>query len=1058
MNLDVVVVTYESSEHVPACLDSAPPGATTVVVDNASTDASAALAEESGALVIRNPTNRGFAAAANQGAAAGAGDLILFLNPDARIDGTGLDRLVGAVRSDPAVAVAGPRLVHPDGSEQRPGWPFPSARRSWLEALGLLRLRPERDRTTVDFVVGACFLIRRQVFEALGGFDEAFWLYGEEADLCRRVVTAGWKVRLVAEAVAIHVGGASAEAAGAPMVSEQFCLGTDRFVLKHGGRAALVSHRLGLLTGSALRVAALSARPGHPTAVERRSLVRRQLRVLATTPASLPVTATATAEEPDGIVVCSLEAWDDTWRRNQFFVRELMARDPRLRVLFVEPAADVTHELIRSRCLPRRIGLRRVTPDEQLWALRPRKILPRTAGRWADESLVRQVREAASVLGMKHPTLWVNDSVYADLPRVTGWPTLYDITDDWLEAPSTPRENRRRRRREQAMLARSAMVTVCSPALAADRGKSRPVQLIPNAVDADHLRRPRPRPADLPAAPCAVYVGTLHESRLDVDLVVELARSLPDARVVLVGPDAMGAESRARMSAQGNVHLLGARPYEDVPGYLQHADVVVVPHVVTPFTESLDPIKAYEILAVGRPAVTTPVAGLRDLGPPVRSVTAAGFVEAVRQVLADRPPSQPQDVARWAERAVEFESALREARSPRPIAVVYVDHCAQLSGGELALLRLLPSLDGVAAHVILAEDGPLRPRLEQAGISCEVLPMSLRARDVRRSEVAPGRLPFGAVVDTARYTLQLRARLREIAPDLAHTNSLKSGVYGSIAARLAGIPVVSHVRDRIAADYLPRPAVMALRPLIRHLPQAVVANSAATLDCLGRPWARQRSVISSPVIHDSVPAFLAAAMPRRASRSFTVGMIGRIAPWKGQDVFLRAFARAFPDGDEVARITGSAMFGEEAYLDKIRDLADELGLEHRIEFVGFVDDVALELTQLDVAVHASVIPEPFGQVVVEAMAAGVPVIAAAAGGPLEIIEDQRSGLLHPPGDEVALSAALRRVRDEAGLRSRLAAGGLVRAQDFSPESVAAKTLRVYRAVLDSQMTTGGDTA
>ena len=127
-----------------------------------------------------------------------------------------------------------------------------------------------------------------------------------------------------------------------------------------------------------------------------------------------------------------------------------MKRDPHLRVLFVEPAADVAHELIRRRRLPARTGLRQVTPDGRLWALTPRKLLPRAAGRWADEGLVRQVQNAASILGMKRPTLWVNDSVYADLPRATGWPTLYDITDDWLEAPSTPRENQRRRRREQA--------------------------------------------------------------------------------------------------------------------------------------------------------------------------------------------------------------------------------------------------------------------------------------------------------------------------------------------------------------------------------------------------------------------------------------------------------------------------------------------------------------------------------------------------------------------------------------------------------------------------------
>src|SRR5207302_11031231 len=134
--------------------------------------------------VVRNTENRGFAAAANQGAALGDSGLILFLNPDAVLEHSDLDVLVRAL-DDPNVGAAGPRLVHPDGSEQTPWWPFPSPTLAWREAFGLERLRPRRVRVdgSVDFVVGACLLVRRSAFDQLGGFDERFWLYGEEADL-----------------------------------------------------------------------------------------------------------------------------------------------------------------------------------------------------------------------------------------------------------------------------------------------------------------------------------------------------------------------------------------------------------------------------------------------------------------------------------------------------------------------------------------------------------------------------------------------------------------------------------------------------------------------------------------------------------------------------------------------------------------------------------------------------------------------------------------------------------------------------------------------------------
>ena len=137
--------------------------------------------------------------------------------------------------------------------------------------------------------------------------------------------------------------------------------------------------------------------------------------------------------------------------------------------------------------------------------------------------------------------------------------------------------------------------------------------------------------------------------------------------------------------------------------------------------------------------------------------------------------------------------------SAGPIRVVYLDHIARLSGGEIALLRLLPALAGaVDAHVILGEDGPLVERLRAVGVSVEVLPMAPRVRDLRRDQVTGTGLDPAAMPELARYLLALRSRLRRLRPDLVHTNSLKAALYGGLAGRLTGIPVIWHVRDRIA--------------------------------------------------------------------------------------------------------------------------------------------------------------------------------------------------------------------------------------------------------------------
>jgi glycosyltransferase involved in cell wall biosynthesis len=362
------------------------------------------------------------------------------------------------------------------------------------------------------------------------------------------------------------------------------------------------------------------------------------------------------------LVVCSLEAWDAVWRRNQFLVDALLDRQPHLRVLFVEPAADVLYELAQRR-RPLAPRVRTLRSDRRLRVLRPLKVMPRRFGMLGDRLLLHQVTAAARALRFTQPTLWVNDLTYAPLMHETAWPSIYDVTDDWLLLPAKPREVARLQALEEVALAHAHEVVVCSPALEASKGKTRSVTLVPNGVDVVHFRRPRERPPDLPGGPVAVYVGTLHDERLDVDLVIELARALPTLSIVLVGPDSLQRASRQRLASEPNVHLLGPRPYADVPAYLQHADLVVVPHRVSPFTDSLDPIKAYECLAVGTPTVATPVAGFAELTGSVVVSRAEGFAAAVRDELASAPRVvEESEPVGWIERADAFETVLARAR------------------------------------------------------------------------------------------------------------------------------------------------------------------------------------------------------------------------------------------------------------------------------------------------------------------------------------------------------------------------------------------------------------
>jgi glycosyltransferase involved in cell wall biosynthesis len=379
--------------------------------------------------------------------------------------------------------------------------------------------------------------------------------------------------------------------------------------------------------------------------------------------------------------------------------------------------------------------------------------------------------------------------------------------------------------------------------------------------------------------------------------------------------------------------------------------------------------------------------------------------------------------------------------------VMFVGHTAKASGGEIALLRLLPALrPDVDPIVVLGEDGPLVERLTELGVEVMVMPLAGDTKDLRKDTLGNPLVALGRLTSVFRYALDLRRVIRDLHVDVVHTNSLKAGFYGTLAARLAGVPSVWHVRDRLAPDYLPAAAVAAARLATALLPTRVISNSRATAATLSPRLAAafgRRAALSVAPIGDPIDTALARPAARRDGGPLRIGMVGRFSPWKGQLVAIRAFAQADLGDDARLVLIGAAMFGEQDYERQIHEEIDRLGLRGRVELTGFVEDVFGALAGLDVLVHASTIPEPFGQVVIEGLAAGVPVVATRQGGPGEILTDHVDGLLYDAGDAGQLATALQELQADPGLRTRLVKAGLDRVTDFSPESIGAQVLAVY---------------
>ncbi len=342
------------------------------------------------------------------------------------------------------------------------------------------------------------------------------------------------------------------------------------------------------------------------------------------------------------------------------------------------------------------------------------------------------------------------------------------------------------------------------------------------------------------------------------------------------------------------------------------------------------------------------------------------------------------------------------------------------AGRALATLAgQLPSR-GFEPQAVVLQEGPLEDWLTQAGCPVLMLP-SGRTRHLARTSRVVSRL----------RRVAMRQRTRVVV-----SNESKGHFYGGLAALGARLPAIWWQQGIPGPGRIER--VAGLVPCA-----AVVCSSAAAVVSQTQLTPRRRiEKIHLGVDVDDVAARRGSGMSLRRELGWhgpVVGIVGRLQPWKGQDVFLRAaamIARAEPAA-RFAVVGGAVLGWEGSYPDDLRRLAGELGITERVVFAGHQSDVIPWFDALDVVVHASY-GEPFGLVLVEAMAIGKPLIASADGGPLEIVEDGISGLLVPPGNPDSLADAVLRVLHEPGLAQALSVGAIKRAEQFSGEAMAAR--------------------
>jgi glycosyltransferase involved in cell wall biosynthesis/uncharacterized protein VirK/YbjX len=378
----------------------------------------------------------------------------------------------------------------------------------------------------------------------------------------------------------------------------------------------------------------------------------------------------------------------------------------------------------------------------------------------------------------------------------------------------------------------------------------------------------------------------------------------------------------------------------------------------------------------------------------------------------------------------------------RRLRVLVVHSSAELYGADRSLLDFVQSQAGAMdITVALPTAGALVRELQRAGATVIIGPVCKIARGMLS--------PYGMLRTLASVlpsVIFLIAQHRKNGFDIVYSNSI-AVMGGALAARVSRVPHVWHVRENLANS---RHLSAIFRVLVRSLSDSVICNSYST-----REWIAPAATDGKfRVIWNGVnrkPTALDRTVERRRieirDRDILFVLVGRINSWKGQRQLVQAFAQLIKGGAESARlaIVGSPVPGQERYESELRALIAETGCSSQIRLLPFQDEIDWVWAASDIAVVSSTQPEPFGRVAIEAMAAGLPVIAAAHGGLVEIVQDRITGLLYKPTDVRALLHAMRQLWEDQEMRERMGEAGRERQKAlFMAEGYAQKVAESLR--------------
>ncbi len=341
--------------------------------------------------------------------------------------------------------------------------------------------------------------------------------------------------------------------------------------------------------------------------------------------------------------------------------------------------------------------------------------------------------------------------------------------------------------------------------------------------------------------------------------------------------------------------------------------------------------------------------------------------------------------------------------------ILFLDQSGKLGGAELSLTDVAKQYRE-SCLVGLFADGPFRNLLQQQQIPVKVL----ATQPIRVSKESSFIQSIGSIKSLVPIITDVVRLAREY--DLIYANTQKALVVGALASFLSHRPLVYHLRDILSPEHFSHTNRRIAVTLANRFASLVIANSKATQAAFVEAGGRREitEVVYNgfdPQIYQNCESDVSQLKQQLGLEGrFVVGHFSRLAPWKGQHILIEALAQC-PE-DVTAILVGDALFGEQDYVQRLHQQVTELGLKKRVQFLGFRSDISQLMTACDLVAHTSTAPEPFGRVIVEAMLCGRPVVAAQAGGAVELVEPGITGFLVPPAEATLLAEIITTCRNQ----------------------------------------------